>query len=78
MLKDGSLPLWKNDLVQFRDSMLGRVTVTVDDEDGCPKYHRGWTFHDQEYLMHEPGHWTIVEKADFAELLRQKLLWKHA
>ena len=71
MLKDGSLPLWENDLVQFRNSMLRRVTVIVDDEDGCPMYHRGWTFQDQEYLMNELGHWTIAEKADFAELLKQ-------
>lgn len=73
-LLEDSLPWWKNCLIEFCHLPLRSVTVIVDNDDVVPFYTSSWDFHDQEIQMRRHGCWTMAEKAEFARLLKAKLL----
>lgn len=77
-LQDESLNLWKNDLTQFRRSSLRNVAVIVEDIDSTVLQEWNGTGPEQlqqrlDYLVQE-GHWTMAERAEYARVLRDKLL----
>lgn len=73
MLQDGSLPLWRYDLVCFRIPSLRHVTVIIEHgsrlEIPCPPLIMSST------LLNAIHHkcWTMVEKAQYVDTLRRKL-----
>lgn len=68
MLREGNLSLWEDDLVHLQHPMLQDVTVIIED-DG--QYHL--TPKSAE-MMREDGQWTMAERAQFAQLIKEKIL----
>lgn len=77
-LREGSLPLWKNDLIHFRRSSLRNVAVVIEDIASCAlqvlnKIWR-WAPHLHSYHLERENHWTMAERVEYARTLRAKLL----
>ena len=77
-LKRGSLPLWDNDLVHFRRSSLRNVTVIIEDIDSISLQNWNgngpWMLHRRLCYLEQEGHWTMAQRAEYARILRDKLL----
>ena len=75
-LKEGSLPLWNNDLVHFQCSSLRNVTVVVEgiDSSSLQDWNGRGGWYDRFYSLDREGHWTMFQRAEYARVLRDKLL----
>lgn len=73
-LREGSLPLWEDELAHFRRPSLKCVTVTVEDSHRCRPYIKTATSKRLFPDMLQPEPWTTGKRAEFAEALRKRLL----
>lgn len=77
-LQDGSLPLWKKDLIHFRLCSIRNVTVIIEDIDSTTLQDWNgagpWQLRSRLDYLEREGHWTMAERAQYARILRDKLL----
>lgn len=75
-LQGESLPLWRKDLIHFRRSSLRNVAVVVLDIDssGSQNWNRNGLRQLRSAYLEREGHWTMAERAEYARVLRDKLL----
>ncbi len=72
--REGTIPWWEDEIELFRSPKLNEVIVTIDDDVTAPIYGVHHTFEQREMFMRWCHLWTMEERAQWARLLRGKLL----